>query len=159
MIVYRFANAKYAEDISGEGAKLWGGRWNNTGIPVLYTSEHISLGLLEVVANGAALHELKNIRLVKIEIPDIAPVHEIKIAQLKKEWWTDYELTQWIGSEILQARKHLVIKCPSAIVPEEYNILCNPLHEDFHTVQAHIADFRFDERLFKPPVIRHTETT
>jgi RES domain-containing protein len=157
MIVYRFAHAKYAEDISGEGAKRWGGRWNNTGIPVLYTSEHISLGLLEVLANGTTLPELKNIRLMEIVLPATATIHEIKIGQLKKEWQTDFELTQWIGSEILQARKHLLIKCPSAIIEQEYNMLCNPLHDDFHTIQSRIADFRFDERLFKAPVTRHAE--
>ncbi|RXK86427.1 RES family NAD+ phosphorylase [Filimonas effusa] len=157
MIVYRFAHAKYAADISGEGAKLWGGRWNNSGIPVLYTSEHISLGLLEVVANGVALHELQNIRLIEIELPNSAATHEVKLNQLKKEWWTDHEFTQWIGSEILQANQHLLIKCPSAIIPMEHNILCNPLHKDFHKVKARIADFRFDERLFKAPEISYSE--
>ncbi len=67
MTVYRFANYKYASDISGTGAKIFGGRWNFEGWPVLYTSEHISLGLLEILANTDSITKLQEMRLVEIK--------------------------------------------------------------------------------------------
>lgn len=45
--------AKYlATDMSGSGAKHTGGRWNPVGIAVTYTSENISLALLETIAHS-----------------------------------------------------------------------------------------------------------
>ena len=52
MILHRFAHRKYAHDISGTGSKLKGGRWNSVGLAVVYSSERISLSLLEVLANA-----------------------------------------------------------------------------------------------------------
>jgi len=49
MTLYRFVNKNYGADISGEGARLKGGRWNSKGIPVVYTSTTISLSLLELI--------------------------------------------------------------------------------------------------------------
>lgn len=150
MIVYRFAHPKFATDLSGTGARMMGGRWNPAGIPVTYTSEHISLALLEILANANSLAELQAIHLVQIEIPDTAAIHEVKLSGLKKEWYHDLDYTQWMGQEILKNSKALLIKCPSAIVHSEHNFLINPLHSDFKKIRlAHAAGFYFDERLFR----------
>ena len=42
MIIYRFSDSDYKNDLSGEGARLYGGRWNSVGSPMLYATEHIS---------------------------------------------------------------------------------------------------------------------
>jgi RES domain-containing protein len=150
MTVYRFASSIHANDISGTGARLKGGRWNVVGLPVLYTSETISLSLLEVLANASTLEELQLLRLVEIEVPNNVPSQEIHLSQLKKEWWTDFEYSQWLGSEILKENKVLSIKCPSAIVEKENNYLINPLHALFRKVTIKVInEFHFDERLFK----------
>lgn len=150
MIVYRFAYPKFARDLSGTGARLIGGRWNPVGIPVTYTSEHISLALLEIIANAGSLEELQAIHLVQIEIPENATIHEVKLSGLKKEWYRDFDYTQWMGQQILKTSKALLIKCPSAIVHSEHNFLINPLHADFKKIRlAHAAGFYFDERLFR----------
>lgn len=150
MIVYRFAHPKYADDISGNGARLKGGRWNNPGVSVVYTSESISLGLLEVLANANTLEQLQVIQLIEIEIPDSPAIHEITSGKLKKNWWEDFEYTQWMGTEILRNNASLIIKCPSAIVEQEYNYLLNPAHKSFEKVKLKTRNsFRFDERLFK----------
>jgi RES domain-containing protein len=150
MILHRFAHRKYAHDISGTGSKLKGGRWNSVGLAVVYSSERISLSLLEVLANANTLEELQMLQLTEIEVPDNVPLHEIRLSQLKKEWWKDFEYSQWLGSEILKENKALIIKCPSAIIESENNYLINPLHSSFKKINIKaVNDFRFDERLFK----------
>jgi RES domain-containing protein len=150
MILYRFSHKNFARDISGEGARLKGGRWNHKGIPALYSSEFISLGLLEVLVNANTLEELQQVRLMEIEIPDNLPTEVLTPKQLKKDWQFDFEYTQWLGSEILRTRNVCLIKCPSAVVNKEHNFIINPLHKDFKKVKLVTStSFYFDERLFK----------
>jgi RES domain-containing protein len=150
MILYRFCHRKFAHELSGTGARLKGGRWNPAGLPVLYTSESISLALLEVLANAHTLEELQPVQLMEIHIPDNAEYHEVKLQSLKKNWYQDIDYTQWLGKEILQTKKTLLFRCPSAIVHKEHNYLVNPQHADFKKIKLHTAtDFYFDERLFK----------
>lgn len=150
MIVYRFAHRKFANDLSGTGARLKGGRWNPPGLPVIYTSESISLALLEVLANALTLDQLQMIRLMEIDIPNTIDYQDIKLQSLKKDWYHDFDYTQWMGQEILKTKKTMSFRCPSAIVQREHNFLINPLHPDFKkTKLVSSADFHFDERLFK----------
>jgi RES domain-containing protein len=150
MTIYRFAHEKYADDLSGSGARLKGGRWNQPGTAVLYTSWSVSLALLEVLANAYTLENLRQVFLINIDVPDEAPVYEIKVSQLNNQWWNDFEYTQWLGSDIIKSETPLIIKCPSAIVETEYNYLLNPAHNAFKKIRHKInMDFRFDERLFK----------
>ncbi len=51
MEVYHIGSPKYASQLTGEGAKLHGGRWNSIGTPCIYTSESIALCVLEYAAN------------------------------------------------------------------------------------------------------------
>ncbi len=150
MIVYRFAHPKFANDLSGNGARLKGGRWNNVGTPVIYTSATISLALLEVLANALTLDELQLMRLMEIELPISEKQQQISLQNLKNNWYLDFDYTQWLGSEILRSKETLHFQCPSALVQSEYNYLINPLHPAFKKVTIkRTAPFHFDERLFK----------
>ncbi len=151
MILYRFSHSKYAGELSGEGAKLRGGRWNPVGLPVVYTSENISLALLEILTNASSLQELQMIRLTEIDIPGTPERHEIKLQNLKKNWQLDFDYTQWMGQEIIRSGQSLLVQCPSAIVPREKNYLINPAHPDFKKIKVSVSNFYFDERLFKAP--------
>lgn len=150
MILYRFAHKKFAEDLSGTGAKLVGGRWNLPGVAVIYTSESISLALLEILANAYTLESLQSICLMEIEIPNSIVPEEIRLQKLKKDWFRDIDYTQYLGTEILQASKTACIRCPSAIIHREHNYLLNPGQADFKKIKLlNSAAFYFDERLFK----------
>ncbi len=154
MIVYRFSHKKFSTELRGTGARLFGGRWNPVGIPVVYASESISLALLEVIANAGSIDDLRMIQPTKITIPDSITSLQIQLDSLKKNWFADFDYTQWMGKEILLSSKSLLIQCPSAIIPQEKNYLINPLHPDSKQIKASIVtSFRFDERLFKTHVI------
>ncbi|MHB8148190.1 MAG: RES domain-containing protein, partial [Vulcanimicrobiaceae bacterium] len=42
-----FARKHEATALSGEGARLYGGRWNTPGVAALYASSSLALALLE----------------------------------------------------------------------------------------------------------------
>ncbi len=150
MMVFRFCNHRFQEDLSGEGARLFGGRWNEKGLPALYTSSSISLGLLEVLVNALDITSLKRLSLMKIEIPDDVESSMYSINKLKDNWLHDFDYTKWIGSEFLQKKEHLFLQCPSAVIKEELNFMLNPLHKDFKKIKlVKATEFYFDDRLFK----------
>lgn len=149
MILYRFSPEQFSRDISGEGAKRFGGRWNSKGKPIVYTSLHISLSLLELLIHNASYDEIIRNYLTAIEVPE-GKVTEVTLQTLKKNWLKDEDFTRYIGDEFLQS-EFLLMKVPSAIIPQEHNMLINPLHRDFKKVKIKTAErFMFDTRLFKP---------
>ncbi len=149
MIVYRIANTAYSNDISGTGAKLLGGRWNSRGVPILYTSGHISLALLEMLVNTQFKDYAIPLDLLSIQFPDSIDLAEVSSKKLKKDWIKDFEYTRFIGDEFLKDRQRLVLKIPSAVIPEEHNFLLNPQHPEFKKVKIlETRSFRTDVRLF-----------
>lgn len=148
MIVYRISSATYASDISGEGAKIAGGRWNTIGVPILYTSQHISLGILEILVRADKFTSPDNYTLVSIQIPDDKEILSIDLAKLKSAWEINTGYTKYIGDEFLKNSPALVLKVPSAIVPQEHNFLINPLHKDFKKVKITSSELlNLDKRL------------
>lgn len=149
MKVYRIANKKFAKDLSGEGAKLYGGRWNFTGDSMLYSASNVALAALEVVVNMQFINIPVDYKLVIIEIPDNIKIHPI-FMNFDKDWTKNMALTQYFGQLWLQSKKSLLTEVPSAIIPVDKNILINPLHPDFSKIKIlDVVDFNFDNRLVK----------
>ncbi len=137
MKVYRIGKWKYLDDLSGMGAKLWGGRWNKEGIPVVYTSEHLSLAVLELLANQIRNLVDETYGYIEIEIPDQVSHYSISIKDLKTNWRDGFydPSTIDIGSDWLKDRSSLLLSVPSAVLMQEKNILINPQHPDFQSVR------------------------
>ena len=148
MIVYRITHSLYKDDLSGSGAKAFGARWNQAGSSMLYTAEHISLCSLELLVHLGWQELQKNFHLLSIYLPEDSPVKILEVDKLKKGWPEDPDYTAFIGTEFLKLRQHLVMKVPSAVVPDEFNFLVNPLHPDFKKVKIKKnKPFIFDQRL------------
>lgn len=149
MMIYRLATGSYKDDISGTGAKIFGGRWNSPGMAVLYTAENISLALLEILVRTGRKNIPSSYSLLKLSVPDTVRMFTISETKLKRSWEDDLAYTQWMGDELLKARETLLLKVPSAIVPEENNLLVNPTHRDYKKVKIiSTSVFDFDKRLF-----------
>jgi RES domain-containing protein len=147
MILYRFSAKKYAASLDGEGAKRWGGRWNLPGKPVVYSSQSISLALLELLAHNVAYEELRDHVLIRIRVPDL--IKPARPFRLKTDWKNDPGYSQYIGSQFLAGLSALLQPVPSVIVPEENNMLINPLHPDMSKLKiVSVEAFQFDPRLF-----------
>ena len=148
MIVYRITNETYKNDISGNGAALYGSRWNSRGLPLLYTSQFISLSILESLVHLKHEEIPPTQYLLHIEIPDENEVAEISYKKIKKNWEQEPDYTQWLGDQFLQNKQNLVLKVPSAIVPQESNFLLNPLHAKFKKIRIVSSELlQLDKRL------------
>lgn len=152
MIVYRCTSKEWAEDLSGTGAFLYGGRWNSPGVHMLYTAENNVLAAFEVALRIPVEYISKNYVMVPLEIE---PEPEYDEPALPKNWNLKPEVTQLIGNEFVRAKKHLLLKVPSALISDSYNFLINPQHEKIHQVRVHkprpiLFDDRLIEMLRKP---------
>jgi RES domain-containing protein len=151
MILYRLAKENYVDDLSGTGARLYGGRWNSKGMAAVYLASSKALALLEVLVHLPPLIEPKNYFCAEIEVPENS-VTEISIAGLPYNW-ADMQsppALKSIGDDFLQENKYLLLKVPSAIVQAEYNYLLNVQHPDMKNVRVVKKElFNFDKRLYK----------
>ena len=149
MIVYRLAAKEYIRDTTGTGARLFGGRWNPVGHSCIYTSEHVSLALLEKYVHANSKENMKRIALMRIEIPDEKSlVFHVDEKLLKKSWAEDTSYSQWLGEQILDDFSVVAFTVPSAVIPSERNIILNPLSIKFDQVRfLEPVDFTTDYRL------------
>lgn len=148
MILYRIAHSLYKDDLSGEGAALYGARWNSKGTRMLYTSEHISLCALEMLVHVPLSITGASFFLLHIQVPDELSPAEIRVDKLKERWQEDEPYTAFMGDQFAAARQSLYLKVPSAVIPEENNFLINPRHPSFKKVKIiRSAPFTFDKRL------------
>lgn len=149
MVLFRIVKCIYAEDISGTGASLYGGRWNSEGKVALYMASSRSLAVLEVLVHLPPLMIPDGYCLAEIEVPDTSIFH-LSINDLPADWKTIAQPTSLreIGDKFLINQDYLLMKIPSAIVPAEHNYLLNPSHKDFKKVKVLKTEpFDFDERL------------
>ncbi|HMI77295.1 MAG TPA: RES family NAD+ phosphorylase [Ferruginibacter sp.] len=149
MIVYRISNSTHSDDLSGTGSKIMGSRWNSKGTPVLYTSQHISLSVLEMLVNTNFKDYAIALDLLYIRLPEQQAIKTIELSSLKDTWKDDPEYTRYIGDEFIKQKQSLILRVPSAVINEEYNYLANPLHADFKKIKIiKTKSFWPDERLF-----------
>lgn len=148
MLVYRLTSRTHATKLDGKGAELFGGRWNTKGNPVVYTAEFRSLAVLEYRVNNP--YPMKNLVMVTIEIPD-DNIQKIELKALPKNWqkYSYQSPTAAMGDKFLKEMKSLCLYVPSAVVPQEHNLLINPLHHKMNEVK--ILDhqlFLIDQRMY-----------
>jgi RES domain-containing protein len=149
MIVYRLAPTKFARDMTGEGARLFGGRWNHPGIACLYASASRALAVLEFSVNTGMEDIPVTLRIVTIDTGS-ATIQEISKSKLPADWKATPapSSTKDFGSGLIKSAKTAIIQIPSAIIDSEYNFLLNPVHPEAKKFRIlHVADFRYDYRI------------
>ena len=150
MQLHRITKKKYARDLSGIGAKLYGGRWNKKGQAMLYTSENRSLALLELFVNTSGFLVSPTYSIITLSIPDDIEITEISARDLTANWRSTQarQALQQKGSNWLISQESLMMSVPSAVMPQENNYLINPDHADFgEVILQDIVDFEIDPRL------------
>ncbi|WP_433706110.1 RES family NAD+ phosphorylase [Paraburkholderia sacchari] len=157
MRLYRLAKERRgyyrADDLSGNGAALAGGRWNPRGMRVLYTCCHASTALLEALVHMAGLLPASGYFLVTLEVPD--PVYANAFVPELPEGWADLTQepaqTRALGRQWLEAGERLAMRVPSVVCPSDFNLLLNPMHPEMESVKVISTEpFTLDPRLFGP---------
>ena len=149
MLVYHLGVTKYAKQLTGEGAKLFGGRWNEIGTSCLYACESKALCALEFAANVLFDEMPEDLSFTTYEIPDDSWMNFLP-KNLPDNWKDvppSINIQVW-GS--MQLKNNLAIKVPSVIINSEFNFAINPLHPDFKKVRIkEVEIFSFDTRIKK----------
>lgn len=145
-----------ADDLSGEGAKRSGGRWNKKGTPVLYASESIALACLETLVHINAQGLPLSRYLVRIDIPtkvwDLAKKLNMKTAGIGWDALPAGAVSVEKGQRWLQSNASALLFVPSVVIPQASNVLINPLHPDVKLIKAKkIEKFSYDPRLVDQP--------
>ncbi|HEQ71454.1 MAG TPA: RES domain-containing protein, partial [Spirochaetia bacterium] len=133
MIVYRIARERYIRDLSGDGARRYGGRWNSKGIPLLYTAASRSLAVVEYLVHVSISLAPQDLYLAEILFPDSPPPETVEPERLPPDWTrhpAPSALAE-IGDAWARRGTSIALKAPSAVVPGEYNYLLNPRHTQF----------------------------
>lgn len=149
--VWRITTRRFVDTaFSGEGARLYGGRWNRPGRPLVYTAESRALALLEMLVQDEPLRA--HYVLIPAFIPDSLDIATIAPATLPSGWRTlgARARLQALGSAWADEARSSVLAVPSAVVPAEQNFLINPLHPDFrHIVPGEPEPLDTDLRLLR----------
>ncbi len=150
MIVYRITKKEHSA-LDGMGGLYGPGRWHKKGNLVIYTSEHASLAAWEKIVHVTSFENLpKNLLLVKIELPDGIEIQSVPQKVLVKGWASFPFALETIdyGTSFLQKKEHMALKVPSVIIPDEFNIILNPLHPDIRNCKVvSTIPFVFDQRV------------
>jgi len=148
MMFWRISNYT---DLKGIGGIKTPGRWHNKGIPVVYLAETASLAMLETLVHFELdITEVPdNFQLLEVEYSGRKGIRRLSIDSLPDDWKQNEELTRAIGDEWLSSMQGILLKVPSAIIPNSYNYLFNPRHElakaaEITSCIAH----PYDQRLF-----------
>ena len=149
--LYRICSSEYIRDISGTGARIYGGRWNHTGYPVVYSSGSRSLAVLEFLVHVPMAFAPDNLSITEINIIENVKRESINHKQLPLNWrgYPAPEHLADIGTRWIKSQSALLLDIPSSVVDKEMNTLINPLHPDIKYVNvAKVEEFHFASRLF-----------
>jgi RES domain-containing protein len=143
---------------SGEGSRLYGGRWASPGHRAVYVSDTQALSALENIVHFQPGQTPPAYAFLSVEF-DSALVQTLGVT-LPPNWATMPAVTAAIGDAWLtDPKSSCILALPSALVPEGTNYLINPTHADFGklTVGAAIP-FAFDLRIAPPPALPTSKT-
>jgi len=149
---WRIIKRKHSKDaFSGEGARQFGGRWNSPGVPVVYTAEHVSLAVLEILVHVEHTALLADYVLFQVDFEE--GLAEILEQSALPRNWRSYPAPlslRAIGDQWIADGRSAVLSVPSAVVPLERLFLLNPQHVDFTRIKVgQPQPFSFDARLSK----------
>ena len=151
VIVWRLLTARFAQSaFSGDGARLYGGRWNRKGMPMVYAAGSQSLAMLEMLVQDEPLRA--RYVMVPAMLPKNLKIERVTSDQLPVDWrdLAAREQLQAIGTDWARRRSSSVLAVPSVVISAETNYLLNPLHPSFVRIEiGKPEEFVTDLRLIR----------
>jgi RES domain-containing protein len=152
MRLWRICRAIHAgEAFSGEGARLYGGRWNSPGVRVVYTSLSLALAAVETFVHLEPNLRPDDLVSIEAELPEAIAAAHLDPKSLPRKWYEmrDESLRKF-GDHWIRASKEIALHVPSAAIRGEWNVLLNPGHTDFRKLKiGRPKPFDFDLRMFR----------
>jgi RES domain-containing protein len=138
--------------LAGDGSLRTPGRWHTRGRRVVYCAQSPAAALLEILVHFEFdVQELPvRYRLLKIDAPADIRVEAVALDQLPSDWPERTEVTRRFGDRWLGTGATALLSVPSAIVPDTFNVLMNPLHQDARRIRVvKSGEYGVDPRLLK----------
>lgn len=135
-----------ASAMDGEGAYMYGGRWNNPGTRVVYLSQSKSLAALEILVHADQALIGLPYSIIQVNFEEALC---IDLDPLPTGWSnSDPVHARAAGDAWVASQASLALRVPSVVMPDEWNYLLNPAHKDIGKVAVDTPEeFRFDGRL------------
>jgi RES domain-containing protein len=152
MRFWRICRRRYAAAAaSGEGARLYGGRWNSRGVRVVYGSTSLALAAVETFVNLEPIFQPADLVSIEGEIPDAFRIDTLDVKLLPAGWHaTRDESLRRFGDQWVQEGQTVALLVPSAAIRGGWNVLLNPAHADFSGIRFQDPEpFEFDVRMFR----------
>ncbi len=147
---WRLSKARYAGDLTGQGAAQNGQRWNQAGQRAVYLGLTPEITVLEVLVhlNGVLSAPLV---LCGYDVPAKPGFIQHTDLEALPEGWNAIphgQASAAFGGNWLRDGKQLGLVLPSVVVPQARNLLLNPLHPAMAEVAlVHQEPFQLDHRL------------
>ena len=152
MRLWRICRADHAAAaFSGEGARLYGGRWNSQGVRVVYTSPSLALAAVETFVHLEPNLQPDDLVSIEAQIPDEIATERLDLKSLPRKWHElRGESLSAFGDGWIRAGHSIALHVPSAAIRGEWNVLLNPQHSDFRNIKIEKPKpFEFDLRMFR----------
>lgn len=151
MKFWQICRKRYAADAaSGEGARLYGGRWNSRGVRMVYASTSLALAAVETFVHLEPNLQPTDLVSVEGRIPAELKIERLDLRVLPAHWHraSDESLCRF-GDQWVSRGQTVALLVPSAAIRGDWNVLLNPLHPDFAKIRFEAPQaFEFDARLF-----------
>jgi RES domain-containing protein len=150
VVGWRIVGERHARTaFSGEGARIFEGRWNSAGVRMVYCSESLALAALEILVHTQPIIPRQNYRAFRVSWSDKL-MARIELKMLPSGWDAQpaRPVSRAIGDEWIKSARSVVLTVPSVIVPLERTFLLNPQHRDFSRLKiVDLGQFALDRRL------------
>ncbi|MFJ4142684.1 RES family NAD+ phosphorylase [Pseudomonas sp. NPDC089734] len=130
MEVWRITAARFATDLSGQGAALFGGRWNHMKHKALYVGMTPAICALETFTHCTEVPRFA-LKLVQIRLPDEPELYQEADVNLLGDGWARKPAdirSMDFGTAWLRQGQQLGLIVPSSVLPQARHIMVNPLH-------------------------------
>ncbi|WP_448693969.1 RES family NAD+ phosphorylase [Pseudomonas rhizophila] len=152
MRAWRIAKAKRATDLSGTGAAIEGGRWNDQDVPAVYMGLTPAICCLETFVHAGGEPGV-SMKITCFELPADKALYLEPDPKTLPDGWESLPAdrpSMDFGTTWLKASTHLGLIVPSAVLALERNIVINPLHPAVSMIKViEVFDFMYDSRMFK----------
>jgi len=151
MRAWRVTKEKRATDLSGRGAAIEGGRWNDMDVPAVCMGLSPAICALETFVHASARPTFP-LKITCFELPDDASLYLKVEPQALPVGWASLaadRASMSFGTKWLKSASQLGLIVPSVVLPLEHNIVLNPLHPAISNVKVlDIYDFSYDKQMF-----------